>query len=140
MKTGVALKSAEIAPSMAVEACSKIVEAATNSCTAPATLATPNWDAMATSFASLSNAFAWGSLIVAIMAFIMALAWGKIVTARAEKEARDEAKKCANELIAKWLAEEAPQIIRLNVEIITNATLGNGNDEKAADDIGKEAG
>lgn len=140
MPTPPTLNAAQNAPSMAVEACSRMVDAAAKSCAPTQGPPAPNWDAMATSLASLSNAFAWGSLIVAIMAFIMALAWGRIVTARAEKEARDEAKKCANELIAKWLAEEAPQIIRLNVEIITNATLGTGNDETAADDIGKEAG
>lgn len=140
MPTSTPLTAVQDAPSMAVEACSKMVEAATRTCNPTAATPAPNWDAMATSFASLSNAFAWGSLIVAVMAFIMALAWGRIVTARAEKEARAEAKNCANELIEKWLAEEAPQIISRNMQILQDATVGQGDDAKAADEIGKAAG
>jgi len=132
------------AQSIPVDACSKMVESATRSCqpliAAAPEQANPNWDAMATSFASLSNAFAWGSIILAVVAIIAALAWGKIVTASAEKEARDMAKSCAEDYIRKWLAEQAPGIIRERVDLIMDATLGAGDDAKAADELGKEAG
>lgn len=132
------------AQSIPVDACSKMVESATRSCqplvAAAPEQANPNWDAMATSFASLSNAFAWGSIILAVVAIIAALAWGKSVTASAEKEARDMAKSCAEDYIKKWLAEQAPGIIRERVDLIMDATLGPGDDAKAADELGKEAG
>lgn len=100
-----------------VSACMKVIEAATQSCR-PATLALatvgptpaqPNWDAMATSFASLSNAFAWGSLILTLLTIFAGFTWGKIVTAGAEKEAR----KMAEAEVKRWLNDEAlPMIMR----------------------------
>ena len=126
------------------EICSKMVESATRSCqpiiAMPPEQSNPNWDAMATSFASLSSAFAWGSLILAVIAIVAGLAWGKIVTATAEREAKRMAKDCADDYINTWLAEKAPGIIRERVDLILDATLGSGNDAKAADDLGKEAG
>lgn len=94
---------------------------------------------MATSFASLSTAIAWGSVVIAVMAFFGALAWGKVIASRTEKEAREEAKKCAKELIDKWLAEEAPAIIQKHVEFLRDASVGNSDDDKAADRIGEGA-
>ena len=76
---------------------------------------------------------------MAVVAIIAALAWGKIVTATAEREARDMAKQCAQDYISKWLAEQAPGIIRERVDLIMDTTLGPGNDAQAADEIGKEA-
>jgi hypothetical protein len=134
---------------MPADICLKMVEAATRSCqpAPPAqTLApplpvpaSPNWDAMAASFASLSNAFAWGSIVLALIAVAVAIAWGKIVTASAEKEAKAMAKACADEYIQGWLAKEAPGIIRERVDFILDATLGSGDDSEAADAIGREA-
>lgn len=89
----------------------------------PPEAANPNWDAMATSLASQSNA----------------IAWGKITTANAEREARAMAKACADEYIRDWLSNEAPGIIRERVDFILDATLGSGNDSDAADELGKEA-
>ena len=75
----------------------------------PPEQANPNWDAMATSFASLASAFAWGSLILAGVAIIAAFTWGKIVTERAEKEAREMAKA----KVERWLQDDAlPLILR----------------------------
>jgi hypothetical protein len=123
--------------------CSKMVESATRSCqpllSVPPEQPNPNWDAMASSFASLSSAFAWGSIILAVVAVIAALAWGKIVTSTAEKEAKAMAKACADDYIKEWLSKEAPGIIRERVDFILDATLGSGNDSDAADEIGKEA-
>lgn len=95
------------------DVCSKMVESATRSCqpmiSLPPEQANPNWDAMAASFASLSNAFAWGSLILAGVAIIAAFTWGKIVTERAEREAREMAKA----KVERWLQDDAlPLILR----------------------------
>lgn len=143
--------------SMAVDTCARIVEATTKSCSvppvaSPPSAGAPNWDAMASSFASLSTALTWGSILLAFAALAIGYAWMRIATreakeaareeakAVAEHEARKEAKSLADAYIAKWLAEEAPDIIRAHVENLQNATLGTGDDDEAADEIGKAAG
>lgn len=130
----------------AISACGKIVETATRTCDVspastmvPQSPAQPNWDALANSFASLSAAFAWGSIVLGLIAVLAAIAWGKIVTMIAEKEAREEAKRCANTYIRKWLVEEAPGIIQRHLELLNDATMGSGSDSQAADQIGESA-
>lgn len=135
-------------PMMPVDACVRIVEAGSRSCSAAAptvsaivpTAADPQWDALANSFASLSNAFAWGSLLLAVIAIVSAAAWGWFVKGWAEKEAKKEAQECTQKFIDKWLAEEAPQIVRRHVDVLRNTSLGPGDDDNAADTIGQEAG
>ena len=104
----------------------------------------PNFDGLTASFASLSAAFTWGTIILAVVAVLAAAGWGFLVKVWAEKEARDEAERCAKKhtdaYMQKWLATEAPQIVRRHVENLMNATLGNGDEETAAENIGKEAG
>lgn len=79
-----------------------------------------------------------------MVAVLAALGWGYLVKGWAEKEAREEAERCAKKhtdaYINKWLATEAPQIVRRHVENLMNATLGDEDDETAAEEIGKEAG
>jgi membrane protein involved in colicin uptake len=110
---------------------------------------------MANSFASLSAALAWGATIFALIVFVVGLTWMNIVVGRAEREARkvaeteakkiaemearQEAKACAEAYIKKWLAEEAGNIVRRHVELLADATLGAGDDGKAADEIGENA-
>lgn len=143
MATGAVITSVAQASSIPANVCAQMVEAATRSCqpmiSVPPEQANPNWDAMAASFASLSNAFAWGSLILAGVAIIAAFAWGKVVTATAEREARDMAKQCAEDYIKDWMAKNAPGIIQRHVEFIQDTTMGGGDDATAADEIGKEA-
>ena len=148
-------------PSTAWGACARIVEAATKSCAAPPRVLppargeAPDWDAMANSFASLSVALTVGSIVLALLAFLTGFAWMRIVSDRAAREAKTiaeqeakrvageaqkEAKSVADAYIAKWLIDEAPNIIRAHVENLQNATLGAGNDEDAADEMGKAAG
>ncbi|HEX4694208.1 hypothetical protein [Sphingomonas sp.] len=96
---------------------------------------------MANSFASLSTAIAWGSVIFALIGIVAGIAWGKIVTIQAENEARTEAKRAANELIKEWLSNQAPAIIRAHVELMGRTVLrGDEDDDAAADEIGKNAG
>lgn len=126
--------------------CERFVSAVSRSCPAQAVQAAnvaqppPEWDALANSFASLSAAFAWGSILLALIAIGAGIGWGLYVKQWAEREAREEAEKCVNALMDEWLAEEAPQIIRQSVELLQNASLGDTADDQAADEMGKEAG
>lgn len=126
---------------MPVDVCVRMVEASSRACALPlAPSPQPSWDALANSFASLSAAFAWGAIVLAVIAIIAAVAWGKVVTITAEKEAREEAKRCADTYIQNWLAADAPGIIRQHVEYLQDTTLGGGDDGKAADQMGEAAG
>lgn len=122
-----------------------MVEAATRSCAAPIPQANvvtpgPNWDAMANSFAALSSAFTWGSIILALVGIFAGLAWGWAVAIKAGNEARTEAKDCADKFISAWLRDEAPGIIRAHLDAINNSSLGRDDDDAAADAMGMEAG
>lgn len=123
--------------------CERIVNAATSHCAAvggPVPAHDPPWDALANSFASLGAAFAWGSLLLALIAVLAGVGWGFLVKVWAEREARKEAADCVKRQMDKWLAEEAPAIIRQHVENLQNASLGDTPDGDAADEMGKEAG
>ena len=132
--------------------CERLIGAAYKACptqvaqtvaAAPATStpqAPPEWDALANSFASLGAAFAWGSLLLALIAIAAALGWGILVKIWAEREARAEAAECVKKQMDKWLAEEAPGLIRQHVENLQNTSLGSTPDEEAADEMGREAG
>jgi hypothetical protein len=124
--------------------CERFVNVAARSCAAPAQSAPvphePPWDALANSFASLSAAFAWGAILLALIAIVAAVGWGFLVRHWAEREARVEADECVKRLMDKWLVDEAPQIVRKHVELLQNTSLGNDDEETAADEIGKEAG
>lgn len=101
---------------ISADTCVRLVETATRTCqpvaSAQPTGSTPNWDAMANSFASLSNAFAYGSLLLAFVATLAAIGGGFMVKIWAGRLAIDEAQRCAK----KWLEEEAPPLIRREVE------------------------
>jgi hypothetical protein len=95
---------------------------------------------LANSFASLSAAFAWGSIILAVVAIAAAITWGFFVRQWAEKEARAEAAEGVKREMARWLAEEAPELVRRHVDLLQNASLGTTSDGEAADEMGEEAG
>ena len=129
--------------------CERLVTTAMNHCAAatpvpPSAALPPNFDALAAAFGGLSAAFTWGTIILAIVAVLAAAGWGFLVKVWAEKEARQEAERCAQKHVEahmqKWLATEAPQIVRRHVENLVNASLGDEDDEEAAEEIGKEAG
>lgn len=129
---------------ISADICGKMVEAATRSCqpmiSVPPEQANPNWDAVAVALTAQSNAIAWGAVVLGVIVAVVGWGWGKTIAADAEREARAMAKSCAEDYIAKWLADEAPGIIRERVDLIIDATLGSGNDAKAADDLGAQAG
>lgn len=109
---------------ISADTCVRLVETATRTCqpvaSAQPTGSTPNWDAMANSFASLSNAFALGSLALGVIALFGGIGWGWFVKIRAEREAREEARRCtaeeAERLVRKWLEEEALPLLRREME------------------------
>lgn len=135
MPVQAALNVAQSAPSMTVEACFKMVDAATKSCTAHIQPQAFPGVSSGDGLAALSTAFTFGSILLAILALIAGFAWGKIVAATA----RDEAKSAAKEWVADWMAKNGPGIIQAHVELLNDATVGEGNDAEAADEIGKEA-
>lgn len=129
-------------PQIPVSACQSLVQAATRPCPAPAAAPSvpmapqPEWDALANSFASLGAAFAWGALVFALIALLGGIAWAKLVRG----QAKEEAKRCAEETVREWLNKEAPGIIRQHLDLLRDTSLGTDDDDKAADEIGKEAG
>lgn len=123
--------------------CERFVDAASRGCAAVQTAPTvhePPWDALANSFASLSAALTWGTILLAMVAIVAAVGWGFLVRHWAEREAKREAQECAQKFVDRWLVDEAPQIIRKHLELLTNASLGDANEDLAADEMGEEAG
>ena len=85
-------------------------------------------------------AVTWVSVAVTGLAVIVALgglAWGRHVI----REAKEDAKQEAERLIAKWLRDEAPKIIREGADGIRASSLDFGDTlENAADQVGRAAG
>ena len=132
-------------PQIPVSACQSFVEAASRTClapavTQPATAPQPEWDALATSFASIGNAFAMGSLLIGVLTLVAGIGWGLWVKKWAEEAAKVEAEKYAKAKVEEWCRAEAPQIVRRHVDYLLNASLGKDDDGEAADEMGKEAG
>jgi hypothetical protein len=118
------------------DVCAKMVESATRSChpllQVPPAPVISNADGLA----ALSTAFVYGSILLAILVVIAGFAWAKFVA----HEAKEMAKADAETYIVKWMVEKAPGIIQSHVELLNDATIGEGNDASAADELGKEAG
>jgi hypothetical protein len=75
----------------------------------PPEQANPNWDAVAVSLTSQSNAIAFGAIVLAVIVAIAGVAWGRMITMNAEREAREMAEK----EVKKWLQDEAiPLLLR----------------------------
>lgn len=132
--------------------CERLISAATSHCSAtsaqiqqpPAVPQTSNFDGLAASFAALSAALTWGALVIAAIAFLAAIGWWQLVKHRSKEEAKTQVGLCAKQHIDdymdKWTSEIAPKVIRSHVEYLMNASIGDDDDYKAADDMGKEAG
>ena len=128
-----------------VGVCERFVDAARHECPAPVASTTaasspPEWDALANSFASLSNTLAGMSLLVGVIALLAGIGWGLWVKKWAEDTAKVEAKAHARALVEEWCRTEAPQIVRRHLDNLQNASLGRTDDGEAADEMGKEAG
>ena len=120
---------------IAAGVCVRMVEAATKTCPPIVPIPPEHVNSTADSLAALSTAFVYGSILLAVLVVIAGFAWAKFVA----HEAKEMAKADAATYIAKWLAEKAPGLIREHVELLQDATLGTGDDDVAADDIGREA-
>jgi hypothetical protein len=125
---------------MSADICLKMVEASAKSCQPVASVTPPPTTTTADALAALSTAFTFGSILLGILVLLAGYAWGKFIAMDAEREAIKAAKERADEYIQEWLAKEASGIIRARVDFILDATLGQGDDAQAAEDIGRNAG
>ena len=125
--------------SVPVNVCTQMVEAATRSCQPLLSVPPEPTNTTADSLAALSTAFTFGSILLAIIALIGAVAWGFLVKVWAEREARTEARRIAKECADEWMAKNAPLIIQKHVEFLRDTSVGDNDDDKAADDIGRGA-
>jgi hypothetical protein len=126
------------AKTITANACMKIVEAASQPChvQVAASPAIATGVSAGDGLASLSTAFTYGSMALAVLVLIAGYGWAKFVA----HEAKEMAKADAKTYIDDWLADKAAGIIRQRVDFIIDATLGSGSDDKAADDLGEHAG
>lgn len=123
----------------------RLLDAASQGCkaaaaqplTAPtgAVPAAPDWNPLSISLTSLATAFTWGCVVAGIIAILVAIALVYVVNQRAAQEARETAKKCANE----WLDQNGPKLMRDYIELIQSPTIGGGGDGNAADQMGEGA-
>jgi hypothetical protein len=129
-------------PSISLEACGKLLGAAQSACAASPQVAgssTPNWDALANSFASLSAALAWGAFLLAVISVLAAVGIGSYVLRQSRKFARRVARQEAQVRVDEWLREKAPNIIGQYVQDLSPASEAQRR-EDAADQIGNEIG
>lgn len=121
--------------------CERLITAATSHCQAavpvpiaPAAVRDPNFDSISASLTSLSTAFVWGSILLALVVIALAAGWGYLVRGWA----KDEAKTVARNTMQEWLTTEAPQIIR-EAAALLKPTGGDirTDAEKQADELGE---
>lgn len=124
------------AESVSAGVCGQMVESATRACQPMISVPPEPANTTADALAGLSTALTYGSMLLAVLVLLAGYAWAKFVA----HEAKEMAKTDAEAYIAKWMAEKAPGIIQAHVELLNDATLGDGNDATAADQLGKEAG
>jgi hypothetical protein len=131
-----------LSPSISLEACGKLLGAAQSACAASPQVAgssTPNWDALANSFASLSASLAWGAFLLAVISVLAAVGIGSYVLRQSRKFARRVARQEAQVRVDEWLREKAPNIIGQYVQDLSPASEAQRR-EDAADQIGNEIG
>lgn len=121
---------------MSADVCSKMVESATKACQPMISVPPEHANSTADALAGLSTAFTYGSMLLAVVVLLAGYGWAKFVA----HEAKEMAKTDARDYISKWMAEKAPGIIQSHVELLNDATIGEGDDANAADELGKEAG
>jgi hypothetical protein len=76
------------------------------------------------------------TVIISILAI-----WGyNNIQITAKETAEKTAKETAEKIAKEWMVSNAPELIQKQVDLLTDTTLGPGNDGTAADDIGNQAG
>lgn len=115
------------------DVCTKMVESAAHACQPIVQASSVPATSTADALAGLSTAFTFGSMLLAVLVLLAGFTWAKFVA----HEAKEMAKADARDYIAKWLAEQAPVIIRERVDLIIDATIGSGDDATAAEDLGE---
>lgn len=97
---------------MPIDMCARMIDAASKSCASSVAAKAPASVSTGDGLTALSTAFMYGSLLLGLTALFGAIAWGFVVKGWAEREARIEAERCAR----KWLEDEAPPIIRREIQ------------------------
>ena len=127
---------------IAISTCERLMTAATSHCgqttiaTPPAIIAThePNWEAVTTGLTSMSTAFSWGLVVLAVIGLLGLIGFGIFVRGWAKEEARKVAQD--------WFDTEAPEILKqLNAPL--NPPGGNippSAPDDGANDIANAAG
>lgn len=89
---------------------------------------------LANSFASLSVALTFGSILLAAIGIIAAFGWGHMVRVWAMEEAKTAAAAKVDEIAAhlctKWLTDNVPGIVREIFELGANETAKGGQQER----------
>lgn len=104
------------------DVCAKMVESATRSCQPMISVPPEPATSTADGLVSLATAFTYGSIVLAIVAIIAGLAWGKIVTATAEREARE----MAEAEVRKWLQNEGLPLMMREANEFLRTFRGEG--------------
>lgn len=98
---------------LGIDACAKIVQAATSHCStvvtqpasAPVQLTTdPKWDSVTTSLTDLSTAITYGMFVIAVIGLLGLIAFAYCVRLWAKAEAR--------KAVEEWFDKEAPAILK----------------------------
>lgn len=111
------------APSMGIDTCVRMVDAASRSCVAPIQPQVLPSVSTGDGLAALSTTFMYGSLFLGFIAVLGAIGWGIVVKVGAEREARAEAER----LTTKWLKEEATPFILRAVSQFSDAFPQEGS-------------
>lgn len=141
---------ATVTPKIAIDVCERLITAATSHCPAALQTVTPlvhpqiqvqhglHWNAVEAGLTSLSTAFTYGTIMLALVAVIAGAGWAYLVRGWA----KDEAGRIAKETMDEWLTNEAPRILRDGQSFLKpdGEDPNTPSAEQDADDIGKAAG
>ena len=126
-----------------IEACAKVVAAATAHCIA---VQPPVVSVMPANVDSLSTAIAFGSaaimavtLVVVIAGIFVGMRWGQNVVREAKEGALAAAKAEVNAMLLAWLNDDAPALVRTHVEFILAQSPTTPGADEATDQMGEHA-
>lgn len=140
-----AAPQAPVEPQIAVKTCERLIEASAAKCAAaPAPVQAGS--EVADSLAGLSASIAFGSLVLAVVAFIAALGWGFFFVGLARHEARIHAKKTVDDqirgLCEEWLSKNVPRMFREYANLATPSSnesdSGSFNANQVAENVDDE--
>ncbi|MEO8927640.1 MAG: hypothetical protein ABI306_10810 [Caulobacteraceae bacterium] len=129
-------------PTMAVEACARMVTASSHACLATVAAPEPQrFDALAASLGALSSGLTFGAIVIAILTVLAGYAWGRLIARQAKDEAvkamresvGEEVERVARPIIDAWLTTEGVEQMRQIAQMTQPSSLAT--DPDAADRI-----